>query len=143
MVSHTENWSLGEYGGWPSGRRPTSVVPSGGPTGVRITPRSRTSRKETYTKARVPARYSSVFFQNALLDDSRVFTLPPPRVSCSEICQTKLIILFGRGDTVYPGRILRPRDITDGRGIATFEQKVSGGSCAYCQSYVLGVHLEG
>ena len=30
-----------------------------------------------------------------------------------------LIILLGRGDTVYPGGILRPRDVTDGRGVGS------------------------
>ena len=46
------------------------------------------SKTEAYPKRSIPANHGSKFVQEILLDDGRLFTLPPPQVSCSKIFET-------------------------------------------------------
>ena len=43
--------------------------------------------REVYPKYSVPASDCSVFVENALLNDTRFFKIPPPLMSCSGICE--------------------------------------------------------
>ena len=53
------------------------------------------AEREVYPKRAVPASYASVFFQNALFDDTRFFTVPEPKVACSRICEAVLFSMCG------------------------------------------------
>lgn len=59
-----------------------------------------TQKRGAYTKRPVPTSYSSIFFQEALLNNSRLLAVPPPHVPCSEICE--MIPLRGVWDTEIP-----------------------------------------
>ena len=89
----------------------------------------------------VPACYCPVFLQNALLDDTCFFALPPPHMTCSKICKTVSLTLWGRRYTVYSRWILWPWDVVD-RGFAMpFVQDILGHrNSTHCQCHLLEVH---